>query len=172
VTLWDWIAVAVTAALVLEGVLKGAIRLAFGLAGLLAGFLYAGRVVPALLPYMESVPRNVRGPLAGFAGFLLILALFVAGGILLHKLAHAAGLGILNRLLGAVLGLAVAAYLAGGAAGLARIYAPSIHGSLEKSPVFSILGRGALFLGMLVPDPALPDPPEAGPPIFSAPEKA
>ncbi len=158
-TLWDWITIAVAGALVVEGILKGAIRLACGLAGLLLGFLYAGRAVPFLISYMEAIPAHIRGPLAGIAGFVLILAGFVIAGIFLSKLIHAAGLGILNRLLGAVLGLAVAAYIAGGALGLARLYSSDLEEKLEASPVFSTLSGGALFLRYIVPPPEslLPD---------------
>jgi len=151
-TLWDWLAIAVTAALILEGVIKGAVRLAFGLMGVLLGFLYAGRLAPLLAEALGALPDNLRGPIAALAGFFLILAVFVLVGILLGKLLDKSGLAILNRVLGAFLGLAVAAYLAGGFQGLARNHSERLSNSLASSPFFSLLSEGAVFLELLIPE--------------------
>lgn len=145
-TLWDILALAVTVALVLEGLFRGAVRLGFGLAGLILGYLVAGRVAPILAKEMGFVPGAARYYVAACLGFGLVVLGAVLLGMLVHHLVKAVGLSLPNRVLGAFLGLAVACYLAGGLEAVVRNRSPRASRELSRSPVFSLLARGALFL--------------------------
>lgn len=161
-TIWDYLLLAVTAALVLEGLFKGAVRLAFGLAGLFTGYLYAGYVGSRLGELLTFIPRGARGPVAVIAGFILILAAAVLLGIVVHKLVKGAGLGCLNRVLGAVLGFLFSLYLAGGLVRMSATLSPGLHESVSRGPVVRLMSGWAFGLRMLLPDhtrvPSVPGP--------------
>lgn len=164
-TLWDILALAVTLALVIEGVFKGAVRLAFGLAGLILGYLFAGRLAPILAREMGFVPGAVRFYIAVAAGFGLVVLAAVLLGYVVHRFVKAVGLSLPNRVLGAALGLVVSCYLAGGLDHYARTHSPKLAGELAHSPGFSALAWGALYLEEIlgphleVPAPVHPAPP-------------
>ncbi len=161
-TVWDYLLLAVTAALVLEGLFKGAVRLAFGLAGLFLGYLYAGYVASRIGNLLTFLPQNARGPAAIVAGFLLILTAAVFAGIMINKLVKAAGLGCLNRVLGAVLGFLFALYLAGGLVRMSASLSPSLHESMARGPVVRLMSGWAFGLKALLPEvekrPPVPPP--------------
>jgi membrane protein required for colicin V production len=102
----DWILLAVLTASMLMGVWRGLVREVLSLAGWIAGFLLAQMFAPdvgARLP-MEGASEGVRY-LAGFVVvFLMVLVLTALSGWVLQKLVAAVGLGILDRMLGAVFG--------------------------------------------------------------------
>ena len=150
-TIWDWLAIGVTSALVVEGLLKGAVRLAFGLGGLILGYAYAGRMAPSFVPLLSFIPEKPALLLAVALGFSLILLMFVAAGALIERLVKSAGLHMPNRVLGAILGLVVSAYLAGGLCRYAEGYSKAFRTRLEGSPVVSALARGAVFIEGLLP---------------------
>jgi len=110
----DVVLVAILSLSVVGGGVKGFARLVVGLAaailGLLLGMWFYGTTGGWLLPYV-SYPG-----LANFLGFLLILiTVIAAGGILgmiLSKLLKWAGLSWVDRILGAVFGLARGAVFA------------------------------------------------------------
>ncbi|MEJ2420214.1 MAG: CvpA family protein [Acidobacteriota bacterium] len=155
-TIFDWIVMSVAAVLVLEGVFKGAVRLAFGLAGLLLGYLYAGRAAGALARAVPLLPQRVSHPLMTVLGFLAIFACLVIAGIVVHKLVKAAGLGLFNRLLGAVLGFLLACYLAAGLVVLAPGISSAFQHRVSESPVVRTLSACALFMDVLVPPRPMP----------------
>ena len=106
-----------------------------------------------------------RDFLAGRAlGFWLIGFSLIASNISTEQLVGQAGQG-------ADFGLAVAAYIAGGALGLSRLYSSDLQRSLEASPVFSTLSNGALFLRYIVPPPEslIPEDLPSIPPELSGP---
>jgi hypothetical protein len=153
-TLWDWLMLAAGAALVFEGAWKGAIRLAFGLAGLVAGFLYAGHAADFLAGTLTFVAENLRRPLALAAGFVIILASFVLVGVLMSRLAKAAGL---------VLGVVVAVYLCAGMVRLADRLSPGLGAKMAKGPVVRMMQCWALGMETLVPPRPLPPPSPSSP---------
>lgn len=163
-TIWDYLLLAVTAALVLEGLFKGAVRLAFGLAGLILGYLYAGHVASHLGDALTFIPRNAREPAAVIVGFILIFAASVVLGIVIHKLVKAAGLGCVNRVLGAVLGFLFSLYIAGGLMRMSATLSPTLHESVSRAPVVRLMSGWAFGLRALLPEPRphpqAPRPPE------------
>jgi membrane protein required for colicin V production len=111
----DWLLALLLAYSVIRAALRGFVREAFALAGLIVGFL------TACWGY-EAAARKLSGlitspPLAEFVAFLLILlgvmAVATLLGHLVKRTASAVGLGIFDRLLGALFGLIRGAVLAG-----------------------------------------------------------
>ena len=152
-TIWDGVILLVAAALVLGGLWKGAIRLALSLVGLLSAFLFSGRVADLLERSMAGRMPLLAGSPARIAAFVLILLGFVLTGILASKLAQEAGLGPLNRLLGAALGFLLAVYLTGGLVQAAGRVSPALRAKVEAGPVVRTMAGWAMGIRALVPDP-------------------
>ena len=102
----DWILLAILTASMLLGAWRGLVREVLSLAGWIAGFLLAQMFAPEAgqrMP-MEGASEGMRY-LAGFVVvFIAVLVLTAVSGWVLQKLVAAVGLGILDRLLGAVFG--------------------------------------------------------------------
>ena len=102
----DWILLAILTVSMLLGVWRGLVREVLSLAGWIAGFLLAQMFAPEVgqrIP-MEGTSEGLRY-LAGFVVvFIAVLVLTAVSGWVLQKLVAAVGLGILDRLLGAVFG--------------------------------------------------------------------
>ena len=164
-TFWDILILVVTLALCIEGLWKGAVRLAFGLAGLLAGFLYAGHLADRASGYLTFLVEHLRRPVALAAGFFLIFTLFVLAGAIVNSVVKKSGLGCFNRVLGALLGLAAAIYLAGGLVHLSGRLSPTYPAQLTKGPVMRLMADWAVGMETLIPPlplaPAAPKRPEA-----------
>jgi len=177
--IWDWAVLILAALLLLEGLLKGAVRLSFGIAGLVCGYLYAGLLGVRVAGFLGFIPESARGAVAIFTGFIIIFTAGVVVGFLVNKLVKYAGLGLLNRLVGALLGLLLALYLAGGVVMLSVWISPSFHEGLSRGTVTGFVEKWAIGIGALLPErvTALPSPsPNAPPPgkekKLPAPEKS
>jgi membrane protein required for colicin V production len=108
VTLFDFIAIGVVGLATLLSLTRGFVRevvsLASWIAAALAG-IHLSRAVGAMLPEIGGTPAARY--LVAFA--LIAIAVLIVGallGLLLSRLVRAVGLGPLDRLLGAVLGVA------------------------------------------------------------------
>ena len=159
-TVWDILILAVTLALVVEGIWKGAVRLGFGLAGLLAGYLYAGYAADAAAKHLAFLVEHLRRPVAVLAGFLVIFTLFVLAGAVVSRLVKTAGLGCVNRVLGATLGLVTAIYLAGGLVHLSSRLSSDYPTKLTAGPVMRLMSQWALGMEALIPPGMVPHPPK------------
>lgn len=104
----DWLLAIVLAYSVVRAVLRGFFQESFALGGLVVGFL-------AACWFYAEVAHRLSGlitspPLAQMLGFLLIVVIATMAGTLLGKMmrktASAVGLGLIDRLLGALFGLA------------------------------------------------------------------
>ena len=157
-TVWDILILAVTLALVVEGTWKGAVRLGFGLAGLLVGYLYAGYAADAAARHLAFLVEHLRRPVAVIAGFLVIFTLFVLAGAVVSRLVKAAGLGCVNRVLGATLGLVTAIYLAGGLVHLSSRLSPDYPARLTAGPVVRLMSEWAVGMEALIPPGMVPHP--------------
>ena len=105
-TLFDWFLIAVLAWSTVKAFMRGIFRELFSLAGLVLGILLASWNYRQVALQME---RFVASPaIAKVASFFLIaVGMMLACGLvgaLLHRTASAVGLGIFDRLLGAVFG--------------------------------------------------------------------
>ncbi|HZV74225.1 MAG TPA: MarP family serine protease [Conexibacter sp.] len=116
-TTLDWVIVVLVALFGLAGLRRGFIVGALSLGGLVAGALAGARVGPLLLP---AGARSPYAPLFALAGALLLGGLLASGlerlGARLRNGLWVPGLGALDRLLGALLSMAIAlglAWLAG-----------------------------------------------------------
>ncbi len=105
-TALDWILIAIGALSAFWGLLRGLVREVLSVAGWVASFWLAQKYAEqagAWLPWTSS--NDTLKHLAGFAVvFLAVLVLSTLLALLMKKLASAAGLGPLDRLLGAIFG--------------------------------------------------------------------
>jgi membrane protein required for colicin V production len=106
-TVFDYAVLAILGLSVIISVWRGAVREVLALASWIAAFLaaqtYAGPVA-AYLP--DSVPNASLRLLGGFViVFLIVLLLTALLAIAISKLVRAAGLGLVDRGLGAIFGL-------------------------------------------------------------------
>jgi membrane protein required for colicin V production len=99
---WDWLVLLTAIASVTFGLWRGLVRTAAGLAAWVGAFLLAPLGAGMLASMLNSVPSWVQLALAFLIFFILIQLL----GALLARLVRGVGLGGVDRLLGAVLGLA------------------------------------------------------------------
>jgi membrane protein required for colicin V production len=104
----DYAWIAIVALSLLLGLWRGVVREIFALAGwilaIVASLTFAGEVA-SWLPATLGSP-TVRMVAAFVAIFLAVLIALSVAGILLAKLFRAAGLGVADRFLGAVFGIA------------------------------------------------------------------
>ena len=163
-TFWDVLLLVFALALVVEGVWKGAVRLGFGLAGLVTGYLYAGHMADRAAGYLTFLVEHLRRPVALAAGFFLIFTVFVLVGAIVHSVVKKSGLGCVNRVLGAVLGLVAALYVAGGLVHIAGRLSPDFAAKVTAGPVVRLMADWALGMEALIPSPPAirpaPPPPE------------
>jgi len=102
----DWILLAILTVSMLLGVWRGLVREVLSLAGWIAGFLLAQMLAPEVgqrLP-MEGASEGLRYLVGFVVVFIAVLVLTAVSGWVLQKLVAAVGLGILDRLLGAIFG--------------------------------------------------------------------
>lgn len=146
----DWAILAVLLVSVVSATAQGFFQEAFGLAGLVVGYLLAAWQYPRLAAWFEP---HLKAPWLGeIAGFLIIfLAVVIVAGILGRIVRWAiqeAGLSMIDRTLGALLGLLkgvlfVSVILMGMTA-----FTPTsraLEGS-QLAPYFLVLGRAAIWL--------------------------
>ena len=155
----DYAVIAVMAVSVLWGVLRGLIREVMSLGAWVIAFLAANLFAGPFAEYMpQAIARVELRVLAAFAGiFLVTLIVATLFGLILSKIASAAGLGGVDRALGGLFGvlrgliILVALALV---AGLTRI--PAEDSAWRASFSGPWLARGAMALKPWLP-PALAD---------------
>ena len=152
----DYAVFGVTGVSVLWGVWRGLVREVISLAGWVIAFLAANLFAG---PLGEALPKAIPGPELRVAA--AFLAIFIASlvvttlvALLLSKLAQAAGLGGLDRALGALFGLARAVVIAVAAALVAGLSALPRDPIWKESVSGKYLAQAALLLKPALP-PAL-----------------
>jgi len=93
----------------IKGFVNGFIKEFFGLAGLIAGVYFASRLSEKAAVFIEANFLQLdNSAILKLIGFLAVLIMIWGGatlmGVLLSKLTSASGLGLINRLLGLVIG--------------------------------------------------------------------
>jgi membrane protein required for colicin V production len=105
--LFDWFLIAVLAYSVVMAFLRGIILELFTLGGLVAGILIASWNYYYLAGYLERLISHVAAEVVAF--FLIVIGVMILSTLLgktLNRTAHAIGLGLFDRVLGAVFGFA------------------------------------------------------------------
>jgi membrane protein required for colicin V production len=153
-TTLDFVLLAIVAACAILGFVKGFVLRIGSLVGVVLGVILALKYGTAageyLKPLISSDPvRGILGPFLVFLVTYLGLAL-ISNSV--HKLVHMARLGCLNRLAGALVGVATAAIPLGVALLLAAAYIPPARPPIAKSQVAVHLMKGAQTLIALVPE--------------------
>ena len=107
-TLFDLAVLVIIALSVLLSVIRGLIREVLALAAWVIAFLAANVLAGEIAPWLpDTIPSEEFRLLAGFVGvFVAVLIAMSVLAIMASKLVKSAGLGLEDRLLGAVFGLA------------------------------------------------------------------
>jgi membrane protein required for colicin V production len=146
----DWIILAVILVSVAQAAAEGFFHAAFSMAGLVLAYLLAAWQYHRLAAWFAP---NLKSPWLGdIAGFLIIfLAVLVLAGIA-GKIARwavkEAGLSIVDRVLGAALGLARGALIVSVVLMGMTAFTPTskwLEGS-EFAPYFQVVGRAAIWV--------------------------
>jgi len=93
-----------------KGFIDGAIRQIVALVALVLGiYLSAGAAgwLREYLTQLEWFPEQLVYPASYFMGFVLIVGVILLGGYIIHKMISVTPLGLFNKILGGVLGLAL-----------------------------------------------------------------
>ena len=106
-TWFDYVVIAVLGLSVLLAVFRGVVREITALAGWAAALILSGLFAPDLAQWLPgSLSHMLRAIIAYLVIFLGVLLLSGVIGLLLAKLFRAAGLGLADRAVGALFGLA------------------------------------------------------------------
>jgi membrane protein required for colicin V production len=136
---FDWLIAVIIAASMVAALRRGLVRAIFSLLGLIAGFQIAGDSYDYVASYMNvahTVHAQVTARIVSFliVAALVTLAFELAGRGLQHAL-RAIGLGVFDRILGAVFGFARGCLVCIGLLMVAANIAP--HSSLLVNSVLS-----------------------------------
>ncbi len=139
---------------VLRGFIKGGISVLFGSAGFVAGFFVAFQYYKALgLIIHSAIPAWNHTDIIGFA-LLFFLTWFSIGGIgyWIGKVLKNFGLGLIDRLLGALVGFAIALIVSACIITCATLFLPSNHPFIVKSRIAPYSSQGISLMYSLIPD--------------------
>lgn len=151
-TLLDYAVLGVLLISVAWGIWRGLVREAISLAGWVIAFLVANLLAAPLAEQLKSLPRPEWHLLISFiAIFLLTLTLATLVGLLLSKLAKKAGLGGLDRTLGALFGLVRGWLIALALALLAGLTPLPLSPIWKESFSGATLARAATYLKTWLP---------------------
>jgi len=151
-TWFDYAALAVIGLSVLLAVFRGAVREITALAGWAAALILSGLFAQDLAQHLHlALSPMLKAVIAYLVIFLSVLLLSGLAGMLLAKLFHAAGLGLTDRAVGALFGLA--------RGGLIVFVAVMLAGltSLPREPFWrEAVLSGPLETAVLAAKPVLP----------------
>lgn len=149
----DWLLLALAAWSILRGFLRGAIRELFSILAFLVALTVAYREYAPVAQWLERwiAPVVERDALALLLVALSVFLAVTLAGSALRAIVHLTGLGLLDRLAGAVLGAARAA-LVGTILVTALTATPSSRVWLESSRFVPYLATPARLLAQLAPE--------------------
>ncbi len=151
----DWVLICIGAFCVLRGLMRGAISQIFGVAGILAGFLVAShqykQVSVSLTGLFPSIGAGAAGPLS--FGLLFLITWFVVGvlGSWIARVVRGVGLGFLDRLWGAMIGLAKALLFAIVTFSILTLFIDGKPALIAQSKLAPGIGEASEFLFKITP---------------------
>ena len=134
------------------GLWKGLARQVFALAGLIAGYFLALNFFSRLAPVFsmfDPAMAKIAAFMAIFVGILLLSSLL---GFLLAKLVSVAGLGWLNRIGGAALGMVKGGLIVGIVALVLVVFLPPSSQLLESSGTLPLVLKGVTLAETTLPE--------------------
>lgn len=146
----DWIILAFLLLCVVQAIRDGFFREAFGLAGLVAGYLVAAWQYRPLANWLDPVLKQPW--LAEVGAFLIIffavMLLAFLAGLLARWLVKEAGLTVMDRALGGVLGLVKGGLVVAIVMVATAAFAPAARWmrNSQLAPYFLVAGRAAIWL--------------------------
>lgn len=156
---FDLVAASIILLLGLKGVINGFFKEVFGLVGIVGGIFIASRMGNEVGLYLsDNVFKFDNSAAINFTGFLVTLAVFWLGMILLgaifKKLSSMSGLGVVDKILGFLVGASkfflIAAVIAHAAYNIKAVKS-TLDSTLEKSVLFPILVSTGAFIMKIDP---------------------
>ena len=147
-----WFDIGITIALILSsvwGCLRGLVRAMLSLLGLAAASVLAVRSYPDLAQLLAPLIATlwVRQAISFALIFLAVMAVAMVCSALLRFALRAAGLSLMDRLLGGLFGLAKVVFVASVLLMMANKFFPSLRAQLEADSILApFLFRNAEFL--------------------------
>jgi membrane protein required for colicin V production len=146
-----WFDIGLTIALILGGVwgcLRGLVRAMLSLVGLATASVLAVRYYPDIAQWLERLIATlwVRQAIGFALVFLAVMAIAMVCSTLLRFALRAAGLSLMDRLLGGLFGLAKVVLVASVLLMMANEFFPSVRTQLAESTLAPFLFRSAEFL--------------------------
>jgi membrane protein required for colicin V production len=141
----DILIIVVMVALGVAGLRQGMIRTVFGIAGLIGGIFLAGRYYDELAARL--FPSGAAwGNIAAYA-IIAIATLVVASviGWLIAKAVNLAALGWLDKIMGFILGVFIAALLCAAILAIVKGYDPGMKATIDQSVIARSLVEGFPF---------------------------
>lgn len=106
----DWVLLIILAFSIISGLKEGLVKTVFGIAGMIVGVILAGRFYTLLAPRLTFIPQENLSKIAAFviiAAAIILIANIL--GSIFKKVVSMLTLGWVDRLSGALLGLALGA---------------------------------------------------------------
>jgi membrane protein required for colicin V production len=152
----DWVLICAGAFWVLRGLMRGAVSQIFGVAGILTGFFVASHQYQTVGFYIQrqfpSISGNAAGPLSFIVLFLLTWFSIGVVGFWVVRVLRSAGLGFLDRLWGAMIGLGKALLFAIVAISCLTLFSPGGSPQLiAQSTLAPRVREASQFLFKLAP---------------------
>lgn len=109
VSLLDLVSISLILFLGIKGILRGFVKEVFGLIGIIGGIFIASKYAQAAGEYVDASFLSLQNKASVYLiGFIVVLILFWAIatfiGMLLGKLVNSSGLGIVDKILGFIVG--------------------------------------------------------------------
>ncbi len=149
----DWVLIGILAISVISGLKEGLVKTVFGIAGMVVGIMLGSRYYTVLTPYLTFVQQeNISKILAII--IITVAVIIVAGilGAIFRKLISMIALGFLDRLLGAVLSLALCVLALGvGLALLTKFSFLGLDQIITQSKIAPILLKSYPLIKGLLP---------------------
>lgn len=149
----DWVLLVLLAFSIVSGLMRGLMKTVFDLVGLVVGVLLAGRYYGAVAPMLSFIPQENLAKIAAFAIIAAVIML-IAGilGSIFKKVVSQLSFGWLDRLGGAVLGVALSAVSLGvGLTLLAQFGVLGLEGAIGRSWLAGLLLRVYPLIKGLLP---------------------
>ncbi len=150
----DWVLICIGAFCILRGIMRGAISQICGIAGILAGFTVASHQYRQVGVSLTGLFPSIGGGAEPLSFVLLfVITWFVVGvlGFWIVRIIRGVGLGFLDRLWGAMIGLAKALLFAIVTVSILTLFTDGKLSMVAQSKLAPGIGQASEFLFKITP---------------------
>ena len=151
----DWFLIGIAAFFVLRGLMRGAVSQIFGIAGILGGawvaFRFYEAVAAQILRHFPALSAAVAGSIAFILLFILTWFCIAFIGFWVSRMLRKVGLGFLDRLWGAIIGLGKGIIFSIVAVSFVLLFTPKESPFLRESVLLPYIQQASAFLVKMAP---------------------